>query len=183
MDITISPKFIVDAMFGKLGKFLRLLGFDTEIANQYWEDSRIFELALATDRILITRDLLFYNNAKKQLKSKGLPESRAIYIQSQNIVDELVEIFSIFNMDPDNFLWKKNENIPFKSRCSDCNGVLRSVDKNDINNQIPPNSAHNFEKFWQCQNQDCKKIYWVGRHWKDIKLILQKVSNSMKEEE
>lgn len=174
-----SPIFIVDAMFGKLGKFLRLLGFDTEIANSYLKDSQIFEQALSTNRILITRDLKFYEHAQSQLKKKKLPLYMALYIPYQDIIEELVEIFSILGIDPKFFIWKDGEDIPFQSRCSKCNYELISVKKETVIDKIPLKSATNFKKFWQCTNGNCGKNYWIGRHWDDIKGILQKVKKIM----
>lgn len=179
-----SPIFIVDAMFGKLGKFLRLLGFDTEIANSSLEDSQIFEQALNTKRILITRDKKFYEHAQSQLKKKKLSPNMALFIPYQEIIKELVEIFSILDIDPEIFIWKDgedSENIPFQSRCSKCNHELENMKKQTIIDKIPLKSATNFEKFWQCSNENCGKVYWIGRHWEDIKIILQKVRNIMQD--
>lgn len=162
-------------MFGKLGKFLRLLGFDTEIANSNLKDSQIFEQALSSSRILITRDLKFYENAQTQLKKKNLPLNMALYIPFQEIVEELVEIFSILGIDPEIFVWKDGEDLLFQSRCSKCNYELKSVKKESVINKIPLRSATNFKKFWQCTNENCGKIYWIGRHWGDINEILNKV--------
>ncbi len=167
-------------MFGKLGKFLRLLGFDTEIANSDLKDSQIFEQALSTSRILITRDLKFYEHAQSQLKKKKSPQNMALYIPYQEIIAELVEIFSILGIDPEIFIWENGEDIPFQSRCSKCNYELTSVKKETVIDNIPLKTATNFEKFWQCSNGNCGKIYWIGRHWEDIKVILQKVRKKIK---
>ena len=170
-------------MFGKLGRFLRLLGFDTEIANSDLKDSQIFEIALKTSRILMTRDKKFYETAQSQLKKRNLSPNMALFIPFQEIVEELVEIFSILGIDPELFIWKEGEDIPFQSRCSKCNYEIISVKKETVINQIPLKSATNFKKFWQCTNDSCGKIYWIGRHWKDIKIILKKVKKNMQDRE
>jgi len=59
-------KFLVDAMLGKLSRFLRIFGFDTIYANDLIEyynidpvpDSSLKEYAQSTDRIVITKDFL-----------------------------------------------------------------------------------------------------------------------------
>jgi len=170
-------------MFGKLGKFLRILGFDTEIANSDLKDSQIFEIALKTKRILITRDKKFYETAHSQLKKKNLPLNMALFIPFQEIIEELVEIFSILGIDPEFFIWKDGEDIPFQSRCSKCNHELKYVRKSSVIDKIPLNSASNFKKFWQCTNDSCGKIYWIGRHWEDIKIILIEVQKIMQDRE
>lgn len=168
-------------MFGKLGKFLRLLGFDTEIANSDLKDSQIFEQALFTNRILITRDQKFYEHAQSQLKKKKLPLNMALYIPYQEIIEELVEIFSILGIDPEIFIWEDGEDLPFQSRCSKCNYELKTVKKETVIDQIPLKSATNFKKFWQCTNSFCGRIYWIGRHWGDINEILHKVRKLMQD--
>ena len=48
-------KFVVDAMFGTLAKWLRILGFDTVFAKDM-DDNEIMALAERDNRIIITRD-------------------------------------------------------------------------------------------------------------------------------
>ncbi|MCK4845820.1 MAG: hypothetical protein KAS95_09115, partial [Candidatus Heimdallarchaeota archaeon] len=38
---------------------------------------------------------------------------------------------------------------------------------------IPEGTAKYYNEFWECTN--CKKIYWVGRHWENIRAILENV--------
>ena len=167
-------------MFGKLGKFLRLLGFDTEIADSKLEDIEIFQSVLKNNRILLTRDLEFYNYAQKKLKIQNLPLSMTIYLPFQDIVEELAAIFSNLNIDPDHFIWKNGEEMPFQTRCPKCNYELRKVKKENVLDEIPIKSAENFNEFWQCTNEKCRKIYWIGRHWEDIKKTIKKVQKKLK---
>ena len=168
-------------MFGKLGRFVRFRSFWNLVAASHANSSQIFEIALKTNRILITRDKKFYESAQSQLKKQNLPRNMALFIPFQEIVEELVEIFSILGIDPELFIWKEGEDIPFQSRCSKCNYEIISVKKETVINQIPLKSATNFKKFWQCTNKNCRKIYWIGRHWKDIKIILIEVQKIMQD--
>ena len=68
----ISMKFLVDAMLGRLARFLRIFGYDTLYANdleKYYgmnpiSDKKLLEHALRENRILITRDYSFYKKAR-----------------------------------------------------------------------------------------------------------------------
>ena len=63
-------KFLVDAMLGKLARFLRIFGYDTVYANDLIEyfnsdpvpDNDLKEYAQINNRIVITKDLPFYND-------------------------------------------------------------------------------------------------------------------------
>ena len=64
-----EPRFIVDAMLGKLVTWLRLLGYDTVYAKD-WPDGRILETAAAESRILVTRDHGLYVRARRRGRPK-----------------------------------------------------------------------------------------------------------------
>ncbi|TNF34778.1 MAG: hypothetical protein EP315_06760, partial [Gammaproteobacteria bacterium] len=49
-------KLYCDEMLIRLGRWLRAAGYDTEIASSNVSDRRIFDEAVAQDRILLTRD-------------------------------------------------------------------------------------------------------------------------------
>ncbi|MHA1584385.1 MAG: Mut7-C RNAse domain-containing protein [Promethearchaeota archaeon] len=93
------PRIIVDAMFGKLGRFLRILGFDVLLADSSWEDSRIMDLALRTKRILYTRDYPFYQVFRKNLINDGTREERKVFRESgkDNGIDAAINV----NIDVD----------------------------------------------------------------------------------
>ena len=51
-----SPtRFEVDGMLGSLARWLRILGYDTDYANQR-DDAELVRIARAEDRVLLTRD-------------------------------------------------------------------------------------------------------------------------------
>jgi len=54
---------------------------------------------------------------------------------------------------------------PF-SRCMRCNGMIGSVDKNNILDRLEPKTLQYYDKFWQCGS--CGQIYWKGSHFKKI---------------
>jgi hypothetical protein len=61
---------------------------------------------------------------------------------------------------------------PVKSRCAECNALLRAVTRDEVSEQVPPGSLTRHDAFWQCVNAKCQKVYWQGRHWTRIKKTL-----------
>jgi uncharacterized protein with PIN domain len=111
----IRRKFVVDAMLGKLARWLRILGYDTSYDPKY-EDWKIIKIAEDEKRIIITRDRGLCQRAKK----RGL---ECFYIiPGTEIEDMLARLALKYNLDltlDPNF-----------SRCSVCNGILRKIDDN-----------------------------------------------------
>ena len=101
-------KFIADAMLGKLGRWLRLLGHDTKIAPEILTDSEILELALKENRFLLTRDKQFYQRARKLVKTH--------YFKTRGAKNELKELAKAIKLKID---------FPKQTRCSLCNGKLK----------------------------------------------------------
>lgn len=54
-------KFIVDCMLGKLARWLRILGFDTQYVR-YLTDAQLLAQARYQNRILLTKDTLLYKS-------------------------------------------------------------------------------------------------------------------------
>ncbi|MHA1777667.1 MAG: Mut7-C RNAse domain-containing protein [Promethearchaeota archaeon] len=197
---------MVDAMFGKCGKFLRLLGFDTEIANSKWSDTELLEKVLKSHRILITRDAQLYHRciAKAFSDDEGDMPS-GIYCQVENVVDFLVCVFQKLNISANKFFWDipddhqkfdssssnssnfsnssislDTQKLPFMPRCSVCNAVVYSIPTQEAIKHVPEGTARFFQQYWRCSNPKCGKIYWIGQHWNDILQILRKVDSLLK---
>jgi len=101
-------KFLADVMLGKLGRWLRLLGYDTKIASEVLSDDEVLDLAKRERRFLLTRDKDLYRKAKKVIK--------AHYFKTRGAKNELKEIVKRL---------KLKINFPKKTRCSLCNGRLK----------------------------------------------------------
>ena len=62
-----------------------------------------------------------------------------------------------------------------KARCSLCNSELGEIDdKNLIKNLVLENTFNHYDKFYQCSNPECKKVFWNGTHIIDIVTKLKK---------
>lgn len=162
-------KFLVDAMLGKLARFLRIFGYDTVYANDLIEyynidpvlDNSLKEYAQLTNRIVITKDLSFYKNIIK----------KAIFLEGKGIYNYLNQL---------KVKLKLNYNFDIeKARCSICNSPLQEVtDKILIKNLVKRETFLNYNEFFQCVNQTCRKVFWNGPHIADINSKIQNMTEN-----
>ena len=158
-------KFLIDGMLGKLSRFLRIFGYDTIFANDLEKnfnvtpipDEYLVEYAKKTDRIIITKD---YNLFRSFI-------NKSIYLEGEGVYNYLYQL-------------KKKLGLNFKfdilkARCSLCNSELGEIDdKNLIKNLVLENTFNHYDKFYQCSNPECKKVFWNGTHIIDIVTKLKK---------
>jgi len=148
-------KFLVDAMLGKLARFLRIFGNDTVYANDLEDhfkespvsDENLIIYAGEHDRIIITKD---YPLHKKLFDS-------SIFLEGEGIYNYLHQLKIKLNLD---FTF----NIE-KARCSTCNSRLEKIiDKNLIEKDVKSATLKHYNDFYQCKNPECNKIFWKGSH-------------------
>jgi uncharacterized protein with PIN domain len=143
-------KFITDGMLGKLTRWLRLLGFDVEYANDM-EDKKLMTKAEKDKRILLTCDLELFQQANAHGVDSFLVEGRT---EAERLA----------------CLAKKYE-FPLEiditvSRCPKCNAQIKKVSKDSIVEKVEEATFTYYNEFWQCSI--CGQIYWQGAHWKRI---------------
>ncbi len=151
-------KFIVDAMFGRLARWLRICGYDT-LYDVKLRDGRLVMIAKEEGRIVITRDREVYNRSKKM----GV---QATYIKSLEFLEQLWQLMDehclVFRADPE------------RARCPVCNATLKCSNKNDIKAKVPENVIAAYDEFWTCRG--CGKVYWKGGHWMNIMDTVEKLN-------
>lgn len=146
--------FIADVHLGKLARFMRLCGIDTVFRSDY-DDDEIIGISLKEGRIILTRDKLLANNTKATL---------SFLVRSQIPGEQLKEVFRRYDMT--------NTFSPF-SRCMECNGLLKDVDKKEIAHRLKPGTLNYFNYFRICP--DCDHIYWEGSHYEKMKKFIESV--------
>jgi uncharacterized protein with PIN domain len=137
------PKFLCDAMLGSLARWLRLFGFDTAFFQPGLPDDRLAETARSEGRWLLTRD--------RELAAAG---PRTMLVRSETLDDQLVEVMSRLALQPAAAL--------DGSRCSECNGVLLAVSREEVSAVIPPYIFETAPRFRRCVG--CGRVYWPGTH-------------------
>ncbi|MEM4133767.1 MAG: Mut7-C RNAse domain-containing protein [Candidatus Micrarchaeia archaeon] len=175
---TVGKKFLVDIMLIKLGRWLRILGYDCKIPKESEiEDEDLLDIAEKENRTLITMD---------RSLSKRKTKTSIIYIPSEfNSVKAQLE-FLIKNKYIANPIVGGNieERVESLVRCSKCGSILFEITKEELNDiykkKIEKNKREDIDKalssynlFWICKN--CHQIYWKGSHWKKIIEFLSKL--------
>ncbi len=159
-------KFIIDRMYQRIARWLRMLGYDT-ISDPEFTDYEILKLAKKDGRILITRD----ENLAHKAEKAGI---KAVNIDAELAEERLAKLAYNIGLE-----LKFNENkLP---RCTLCNSELKVVDKNTIKDQIEAGTFENYDLFWQCTNEKCNQIYWKGSHWENLELSLVKSNEILAE--
>ncbi len=138
-----NPRFIADAMLGRLARWLRFLGFDTLYYRDI-SDSRLIRIAIEQNRLILTRDT-------RLVKIKAVRDY--LLIDANDSYSQLIEVIDSLDL--------KESGLP--GRCVECNGQLTVVaDKTEVKDSVPEFVSLNFDTFLRCDN--CGKIYWEGTH-------------------
>ena len=148
-------RFVVDANLGKLARYIRMLGMDALYNNQF-EDAEIIRISRAENRIILTRDL---GILKQNFVSKGY------FLRSPDPKTQLAEVVRRFDLYADI--------SPF-SRCMECNGTLKSIEKEKIKDSLDNETRSIFHEFYLCSN--CAKIYWKGSHYERMLEMIEKLA-------
>jgi len=139
------PRLLVDAMLGRLARWLQLMGYDAA----YWRDgsdAALIRQARDEDRWIVTRD--------HQLA--GRRGVRAVLVASEALNEQIAGVRAVLrSFDP-------GDPEPF-SRCPECNGKLEDLPAEAARPRVPPYVWHTQSLFRQCP--DCSRVYWRGTHW------------------
>lgn len=138
-----EPRFVLDVHLGRLAELLRLLGFDTDYANDR-DDAELARRAAAAPAWLLTRD-------------RGLLMRRRVthgyLVRAHEPRVQLLEVSRRFGL--------ASQAAPF-TRCASCNGALEPVDKADVADELEPGTRRDHDVFARCDG--CGQIYWRGSH-------------------
>ena len=149
-----EPRFVLDGHLGRLVTYLRMLGFDTLYQNDY-SDEELASISVNETRILLTRD-------RGLLKRDQV--THGYLITTRDPRQQLLAVVRRFDLI--------SSFKPF-SRCIACNGVLVTVSKVDVIDQLEPNTKRFYEHFKRCEN--CGKVYWKGSHHERMLSLIEGV--------
>ncbi|MEU6237807.1 Mut7-C RNAse domain-containing protein [Kitasatospora sp. NPDC047058] len=142
--------FLLDVHLGTLARRLRLLGVDAAYENPDIGDAALAARSAAEGRIMLSRD-------------RGLLRRRELfagaYVYSHRPAEQLRDVLSRFA--PPLAPW---------SRCTTCNGTLRSVAKTSVQDQLQDGAERSYDAFAQCTA--CGQAYWRGAHHASLDAIV-----------
>lgn len=138
-------RFMLDHMVIKLGKYLRILGYDA-VWDKQVRTHALIARANAEGRVFLTRNTGL-------AERYGVPD-RACYLRDTDPVKQLQAVIAEFKLDSQTGLF---------SRCIRCNVPLTPVsDTADIRQRVHPNVFLRHQRFFTCPN--CRTVFWHGSH-------------------
>lgn len=148
-----KPTFFCDAMLGGLARWLRGAGYDARFDGGI-DDGVLVRTASAEGRIVLSSDRgIFARNIVK----RGI--ARALFVpRATPPFEQLV------------FVLRELHLTPCAPRCMACGGGLDEISRGEAEKVTPPRAFAEHDRFWRCDG--CKKIYWHGTHWSQIRARL-----------
>lgn len=146
MDKSGTPRLLVDAMLGRLARWLRLMGYDAAYLADT-DDLAVVRLARAEGRRVLTRD--------REMAARRAVD--AVLIDAQTLDAQLDEVLVAIGPPP--------EDAP--PRCTECNTPLEPLDRAAAKGRVPPYVWRTHDDFTYCPG--CRRVYWRGTHWRRIR--------------
>jgi uncharacterized protein with PIN domain len=143
-----EPRFVLDVHLGRLGSYLRLLGFDVTYDNVA-SDPELIRISTEGKRILLTRD-------RGLLKHSAL--THGYWVRETNSRRQAAEVVKRFDLF--------GRLRPF-TRCLACNELLRAASKEDVRGRIPERILEWCDEFQECDR--CGRVYWQGSHYRRMR--------------
>lgn len=147
-------RFLVDRHLRKLGKWLRILGYDTRCERGELNDERLREAA-REGRIVLTR-----RRYSGPLPTEGGP----MVLEGERVEAQLDEVCLKLGLHP--------EPASRLTRCIRCNRLLEASDGKRLAGLVPVYVLERHERFSRCAA--CGRIYWPGTHCQRIEAAIRR---------
>ena len=152
-----NPKFLADENVAKLGKWLRILGYDVAYRSPA-TDAQLALLALREGRVILTRDRGFLERRMAE---------KCLLIESQDAVEQLQQVIQTLGLKP--------ERDRLFTRCLSCNVLIVPIPKAEVRSVVPDYVYKNHNEFHQCPT--CDRFFWKGSHTKNFQKWLREIDN------
>jgi len=154
--------FAAERTLGRLGKWLRLMGFDTLWESEYPKGA--FIQSIGPDRIFLTRT---------QRLAEAHAGLKTIFIRANDPEEQLVELIRCAAIRP--------QDIQAFSRCIACNEPIVAVAKQAVRGLTPDYVWNTQANFSTCPK--CGRVYWKGTHTERAVKRLKEIFNRLSVEQ
>ena len=142
--MTEGPRFLLDAMLVRLGKYLRCAGFDAE-----WDRAagtrELARRAAAEGRVLVTRNTRLGEDVR--------PPPRYVVLRLDDPVGQLRGLAHACGLEL--------RELAF-TRCIRCNVELRDALPEEVAARVLPEVRARHRRFYTCPA--CATVFWRGTH-------------------
>lgn len=152
-----KEKFILTKELGRLAKWLRIFGYDSKFYRQD-NFSALVITALREERAILTRNS----------RISRFPGPRVIRITSDFVAEQIKQLLRQLKVKP------KSKDM--FTRCIICNVELEETAKAQVKNKVPAYVYKTQKEFVICPH--CKRVYWQGTHWGNVRRYIQKVKRN-----
>jgi hypothetical protein len=154
-----ETRFALDVHLGRLAAYLRMLGFDT-LWQHAWDDAALARCSHDEQRVLLTRD-------RGLLKRREV--TRGYCVRAARPREQLLEVLARFDLS--------GQARPF-TRCTQCNGMLASIDREAARGAVPPGVCERYASFTRCE--DCSRVYWPGSHYTRMQRLAEETLTAVR---
>jgi uncharacterized protein with PIN domain len=147
-------------MLGSLARKMRIFGFDT-IYFAEGPDSQLESLGAEERRIILTSDVQLFERANSHSRPAWLIIGRTEQQRLRSLRESATVSATLL--------------VPGPSRCAACNGLLRTVNRQDASKKLPKTIVMRHRVFYSCTR--CGATYWRGRHWVKLRRLRRTLSH------
>jgi uncharacterized protein with PIN domain len=147
---SLTKRFVVDSMLGKVAKWLRILGYDTRY--EPLDESKMLEYTQAGWLVLTRRQ-------------SWCGRESVICLHHNAPMDQVRELHAQISL--------RAEEGRYLGRCIRCNEPLEPVDRQDVFGLVPEYTFETVAAFHRCSR--CRRVYWEGSHTERMAERLKRV--------
>jgi hypothetical protein len=148
-----EPRFIADAMLGRLARYLRFLGCDTAYDPDL-DDAGLAARSATEGRVLLTRDA--------RLARRSEP-AHALLVEGEDVLAQIRQVAEALALE---------RRAPTLERCALCNSLLEPAGDDLVLRRVPTAVLRQRHKFARCPS--CDRLYWDGSHMKRLRERLRR---------
>lgn len=148
------PRFIADAMLGRLARWLRTLGYDTAYEDGISDESLV-RRSLTEGRHILTRDRRLFDEWTVS----------GTVLDREKPLDQLREVVRRFHLPRPRRLFR---------RCRECNAELQPVPAAAVEDRLPERVAQRATRTGEALARcpECDRVYWEGSHTRRMRAVV-----------